>query len=86
VNDQILSPAALLSEKAPSNHQTGAWVGPIAEKWQFLNLPDLNSYLSLVQPVASGNTDCATTALRNQLVTEKKQPRSGEQLHLIFFD
>jgi hypothetical protein len=51
-------------ERAPGTHWIGGWVGlrtglDDVEKKEFLPLPDSNSDLSVVQPVASRYTDCA---------------------------
>jgi hypothetical protein len=54
-------------ERAPGTHWIGGWVGPGAgvdevEKRKFLTYWDSNSYLWVVQPVASRCTNCAIPA------------------------
>jgi hypothetical protein len=53
------------AERSPGTHWAGVWMAPRAsmddtEKLTFLTLGDSNSDLSVVQPVASHCTDCAT--------------------------
>jgi hypothetical protein len=55
-------------ERAPSTHSTGGWVGPRAgldnmQNRIFLTLLGLNP--SVVQPIASRYTDCASLAPKN---------------------
>jgi hypothetical protein len=63
-------------ERAPGTHRIGGWMDPRAglddvEKRKFLALPGLNSHPSVVQPVASRYTDCATPAPNTHLNGQK---------------
>jgi hypothetical protein len=66
VNGQFHAPAALpQGGKASGTHWLGGWVDPRAglddmEKLKFLTLPEIETRPSVVQPVASRYTDCAT--------------------------
>jgi hypothetical protein len=63
-------------ERAPGTHWIGGWVGlrsglDAVEKRKFLPYRDSNSDPSVIQPVASRYTDCATLAPGMVLVTHK---------------
>jgi hypothetical protein len=58
-------------EKAPGTHWIGGWVDPRAgldnmEKRKFLPYRNSNSDLSVVQPVGSRYTDCATPKITSK--------------------
>jgi hypothetical protein len=69
VRCQLHAPAALLPEKEPPTrtHCIGGWAGvdPVLTTWETgytLLYRDSNSDPPVVQPVASGYTDCAILA------------------------
>jgi hypothetical protein len=69
----VSHPGSFISEEETLGiHSTGGWVGPRTslqdvEKRIFLTLPGSNSDPSVVQPIASRYTDCATPASETML-------------------